>query len=66
MVSGEVWGTVAVVTTRSEPLPPSSEHRIDDLAELAADAVAHAESRRGLVASRRRIVEDADEALRRL
>lgn len=66
MVSGEVWGTVAVVTTRSEPLPAGSEHRIDDLAELAADAVAHAESRRGLVASRRRIVEDADEARRRL
>ena len=65
MVSGEVWGTVAVVTTRSEPLPAGSEHRIDDLAELAADAVAHAESRLGLVASRRRIVEDADEARRR-
>ena len=66
MVSGEVWGTVAVVTTRSEPFPAGSEQRIDDLAELAADAVAQAESRRGLVASRRRIVEDADEARRRL
>ena len=32
MVSGEVWGTVAVVTTRSEPLPAGSEHRIDNLA----------------------------------
>jgi signal transduction histidine kinase len=66
MVSGEVWGTLAVVTTRSEPFPPGSEHRLDDLAELAADALAHAESRVGLVASRRRIVEDADEARRRL
>jgi hypothetical protein len=66
MVSGEVWGTLAVVTTRSEPFPAGSEHRIDDLAELAADALAHAESRVGLVASRRRIVEDADEARRRL
>jgi signal transduction histidine kinase len=66
IVSGEVWGTVAVVTTRSEPLPAGSEHRIVDLAELAADALTHAESRRGLVASRRRIVEDADEARRRL
>jgi signal transduction histidine kinase len=65
-VSGEVWGTLAVVTTRSEPLPASSEHRIEDLAELAADAVAHAEARRGLMVSRRRIVEDADEARRRL
>jgi signal transduction histidine kinase len=65
MVSGEVWGAVAVVTTRSEPLPAGSEHWIDDLAELAAGAVAHTESRRGLVASRRRIVEDADEARRR-
>ena len=66
VVSGEVWGTVAAVTTRQEPLPEGSEHRIDDLAELAAHAVAHAEARRSLVASRRRIVEDADEARRRL
>jgi signal transduction histidine kinase len=66
MVSGEVWGTVAAVTTRSEPLPVGSEHRIDDLAALAAHAVAHAEARRDLVASRRRIVEDADQARRRL
>ena len=66
MVSGEVWGTVAVVTTRREPLPAGSEHRIDDLAELAGHAVSHADRRRGLVASRRRLVEDAYEARRRL
>jgi len=66
MVSGEVWGTVAAVTTRHDPLPAGSEDRISDLAELAAHAVARAEARRRLAASRRRIVEDADEARRRL
>jgi signal transduction histidine kinase len=66
MLADEVWGTVAAVTTREEPLPAGSEHRIADLAELAGHAVAHAETRRRLAASRRRIVEDADEARRRL
>jgi signal transduction histidine kinase len=66
MVSGEVWGTVAAVTTRDEPLPAGSEDRLGDLAELAAHAVARTEARRRLEASRRRIVEDADEARRRL
>ena len=66
MVAGEVWGTVAAVTRRDEPLPAGSEHRIEDLAELAACAVAQAESRRRDVASRRRIVEDGDEVRRRL
>jgi signal transduction histidine kinase len=66
MVSGEVWGTVAVVTRRDEPLPAGSEHRIGDLAELAGHAVAHAEARDRLAASRMRIVEDADEARRQL
>jgi signal transduction histidine kinase len=66
IVSGEIWGTVAAVTTRHEPLPAGSEDRIGDLAELAAHAVARTEVRRRLAASRRRIVEDADEARRRL
>jgi len=66
MVSGEVWGTIAAATTRDELLPAGSEDRIGDLAELAAHAVSREEARRGLVASRVRIVEEADEARRRL
>ncbi len=66
MVSGEVWGTIAAATTRDEPLPAGSEDRIGDLAELAAHAVSRTEARRDLVASRLRIVEEADEARRRL
>jgi signal transduction histidine kinase len=66
LVAGDVWGVVAVARTRDEPFSAGSESRIADLAELAAHAVTHAEARDRLAASRRRIVEDADEARRRL
>jgi len=65
-VAGEVWGAVAVTSSRAEPLPAGSESRITDLAELAASAVAHEQALSRLEASRRRLVEEADEARRRL
>ena len=49
-----------------QPFPEGSEHRIGDLAELAASAVAREQTLRRLEASRRRIVEEADAARRRL
>ena len=63
---GEVWGALVVSSTREQPFPPGSEHRIADLAELAASAVAHELELRRLEASRRRLVEEADAARRRL
>jgi signal transduction histidine kinase len=65
-VAGEVWGVLAATSSRVEPLPAGSENRIVDLAELAANAVAHEQALGRLEASRRRIVEEADEARRRL
>jgi signal transduction histidine kinase len=66
VVAGEIWGALAVTSSREEPFPAGSEHRIVDLAELAAATVAHQRALARLEASRRRIVEEADEARRRL
>ena len=63
---GEVWGALAASTTRDEPLPAGTEERLADFAELVAQAVANAASRRREAASRRRVVEASDEARRRL
>ena len=65
VVDGEVWGAL-VVTSAQDPFPPGSEHRIADLAELGAVAVARERALRRLEASRRRILEEADAARRRL
>ena len=61
-----IWGAIAVSTTRDEPLPPESEQLVGDLGALASRAVAAAEERRRLAASRLHVVEGADEARRRL
>ena len=66
VVAGEIWGALAGTSSREAPFPEGSEHRIGDLAELAASAVAREQTLRRLEASRRRIVEEADAARRRL
>jgi signal transduction histidine kinase len=60
------WGGVAASTSRDEPLPADAEERLGALAEPVARAVAVAQTRRALEASRLRIVGDADAARRRL
>src|SRR5204863_59995 len=49
-----------------EPLPTDTESRIADFAELVATAIANAEARTELTASRARIVAAADETRRRI
>ncbi len=66
LLEERVWGAVVVATSRDEPLPAEGEHRVGALAELVGQAVAAAEARQRLEASRLRIVEAADEARRRL
>jgi signal transduction histidine kinase len=66
MVGDEVWGALVVSTEREEPLPPGSEDRLGDLAELAGWAVARTHARHRAAVSRQRIVEAADRARRRL
>jgi signal transduction histidine kinase len=52
--------------SRDRPLPPSLEDRLAQFADLIATAIANAESRAALTASRARVVATADETRRRL
>jgi PAS domain S-box-containing protein len=65
MVGGSLWGSIAAGTNR-EQFPADAEHRMADFTELVAAAIANADSRLALAASRRRIVAAADEARRRI
>jgi signal transduction histidine kinase len=66
IVDKRVWGIAAVGSTAPDPLPPDTEARIGDFADLVAIAIANAATRAELVASRARIVTAGDEARRRL
>ena len=66
VVGGDLWGLAVVGSSRAEPLPPDTEERITDFAELVATAIAAAATRAELVASRARMVAAADDARRRL
>ena len=63
---GSVWGAAIVGSSALEPLPPETEARIADFADLVAAAVANAATRAELIASRARIVAAADDGRRRL
>jgi len=65
VVDGELWGAMLVASTK-DVLPPDTEGRLENFTELVATAIANAESRAELAASRRRIVAAADEARRRI
>jgi len=64
VVEGRLWGTIIAASSQSEPLPGDSESRIEQFTELVATAIANAESKSALNASRRRIVAAADETRR--
>ncbi|WP_432843393.1 GAF domain-containing sensor histidine kinase [Dactylosporangium sp. CA-092794] len=65
-VEGRMWGSLVVLWRERPPPPAGAEARLAQFTELVATAVANAESRRELKASRARIVMAADEARRRL
>ena len=65
VVEGRLWGAI-VAGTRGEPLPADTEQRLADFTKLIAIAIANADSRTQLTASRARIVAAADEARRRI
>jgi signal transduction histidine kinase/uncharacterized protein YoaH (UPF0181 family) len=66
IVEGRLWGVLAVVSTSDRPLPPDTERRLAEFTELVATAIANAESRAELDASRARIVATADATRRRI
>ena len=65
-VDERVWGLAVAGTAQPDPLPPDTEERIAEFAELVATAIAAATTRADLIASRARIVAAADGARRRL
>jgi signal transduction histidine kinase len=65
VVDGRVWGALVIGSSHTEPLPPETEARIGDFADLVATAIANAETRAELTASRARIVTAGDQARRR-
>jgi signal transduction histidine kinase len=62
VVEGRVWGSL----TTAAPVPDGTEDRLQPFAELAAAAIANAENKANLTASRARVVATADETRRRL
>jgi signal transduction histidine kinase len=66
VVDGRKWGVAVVSSSRAQPFPPDTEARLTDFGELVAMAIANAQARSDLTASRTRIVTAADDARRRL
>jgi signal transduction histidine kinase len=67
IVDGRLWGVMTVGSTQLEtPLPASAEGRLAQFTELLATAIANAEGRAEIAASRARIVAAADDTRRRI
>jgi PAS domain S-box-containing protein len=66
VVAATTWGTLVAALREGESLPSKTERRMQAFAELVALAVASAQAREELAASRLRIVEASDTERRRL
>ena len=65
-VEGQLWGLMNVYSTHEERLPENTEARLAGFTELVATAIANAEARAALTASRARIVATADATRRHI
>ena len=65
-VGGRIWGAVIVATSGDKQMPPETETRLNEFADLVALALASAAAKQELIESRARIVHAGDEARRRL
>jgi PAS domain S-box-containing protein len=65
VVEGQQWGFVTVTDTNKR-LPVNAEKRLEKFAELLGTAIANADSRAELAASRARIIAAGDDARRRI
>jgi signal transduction histidine kinase len=66
IVDGTLWGVMAVGSRETKPLPADFEGRLAKFTELLATAIANAEGRAELDASRARIVATADATRRQI
>ncbi|WP_435405578.1 GAF domain-containing protein [Mycolicibacterium komossense] len=65
IVDGQVRGALLIGSALPNAMPPDTETRVGDFADLVATAIANAETRSELTASRARIVAASDQARRR-
>jgi signal transduction histidine kinase len=66
VVDGRLWGVMIAAWTQDQPLPAATEKRMAQFTELVATAIANANGRAELAASRARVVSTADETRRRI
>jgi signal transduction histidine kinase len=66
VVDGRLWGATIANWTTEEPLPADTESRLMQFTELVGTAIANADNRAALAASRTRLVAAADESRRRI
>ena len=66
LVEGRLWGALVVNSKQAEPLPADTEARLLNFTELVATAIANADSRAELTASRARVLAAGDDARRRV
>jgi len=66
IVDGRTWGLLAGIWAGDAPPPHDMEERMSEFARLLGTAVANADSRDQLTASRARVLAAADEARRRV
>jgi signal transduction histidine kinase len=66
IVRGRVWGVLVVFARQGQPLLPDDETSLADIGEMMARALANAEGRAEVAASRARTVAAADDARRRI
>ena len=66
ILEGRLWGVAVVYWTREESPPADTEERIGQFAKLLETAIANADSREQLLASRARLLVAGDEARRRV
>jgi PAS domain S-box-containing protein len=64
-LAGTLWGAV-IISSTGTAFPPGAEQHVANFADLAAQALANAQTREQLAASRARIVEAGDAERRRL
>ena len=65
-LEARLWGVMIAGSNLPQPLPAGSEERLADFTTLVATAIANAEARDELSASRARVVAAGDEARRRI
>jgi signal transduction histidine kinase len=65
-VGGRLWGALVAATASHEPLEKGLEQRLCDFADLVGQALANADARERLAASRAELVEVGDAERRRL